>query len=206
MQDIINSSLDILPERYNKFTSFSNIYRIGKYGRQRYWIIVLIALLAGILFLPWTQNIRSKGTVTTLRPEQRPQEVNAFIGGRVEKWFVKEGDLVKAGDTILQLTEIKVDYLDPQLIQRTGEQLSAKQSTINFYQDKVTTAGTQVTALMQALNLKEQQLRNKLMQLQLKIQSDSAKANAAEKEFSVASEQLKRQQVMKKQVLYRRFS
>ena len=44
------------------------------------------------MFLPWTQNIRAKGQVTTLKQEQRPQQINTIIAGRVEKWWVKEGE------------------------------------------------------------------------------------------------------------------
>ena len=64
-------------------------------------ILALLVLGFVILLLPWTQNIRSDGQVLTLRPEQRPQTINALIGGRIEQWFVKEGDLVQRGDTIM---------------------------------------------------------------------------------------------------------
>jgi hypothetical protein len=40
-----------------------------------------------------------KGAVTTLKPNQRPQSIQSVISGRIEKWYVKEGDFVK--DTIL---------------------------------------------------------------------------------------------------------
>jgi multidrug efflux pump subunit AcrA (membrane-fusion protein) len=75
-----------------------------------------------ILFLPWTQNISGTGYVTTLKPDQRPQTIHTAIAGRIEKWYVKEGDFVNKGDTILQLGEVKVDYFDPSLIQRTIDQ------------------------------------------------------------------------------------
>ena len=52
-------------------------------------ILVLIAL-----FLPWTQNISGTGSVTTLKPGQRPQSIQSVISGRLEKWYVKEGDFV----------------------------------------------------------------------------------------------------------------
>ena len=56
----------------SNYTSFSKIYRHNKRSRIRYWFYGFIILLLIILFLPWTQNIRAKGTVTTLRQEQRP--------------------------------------------------------------------------------------------------------------------------------------
>ena len=150
-------------------------------------------MLAIVLFLPWTQNIRSKGKVTTLRQDQRPQQVNTIIGGRVEKWFVKEGDYVKKGDTILQLSEIKTDYLDPDLIKRTAEQLQAKQSSLQFYEGKITATETQIGALQNSLKAKLDQLQNKLLQTEVKIKSDSMDMLATENDWKIASLQYNRQ-------------
>jgi multidrug efflux pump subunit AcrA (membrane-fusion protein) len=142
------------------------------------------------LFLPWTQNIRSKGRVTTLRPEQRPQEINTIIGGRIVNWQVKEGDRVKKGDTLLQLTEVKESYLDPQLVQRTGEQLSAKQRSISFYQSKADAAASQLTALQREQQLKLEQNRNKLEQQTRTIEAAEQDLQAAKNEVSVNERQL----------------
>ncbi len=181
---------------YPQWSSFKKVYRYNKRSRVRYWFYGLMTALAIILFLPWTQNIRAKGTVTTLRQEQRPQQLNTIIPGRVIKWYVKEGDYVKAGDTILQLAEIKDDYLDPQLLSRTKEQLSAKSLTMDYYKNKVGTSGTQISALGEALQLKMDQLRNKLQQLQLKVQSDSMESIAAANDFKIATQQFSRQKAM----------
>jgi len=181
---------------YPQWSSFKKVYRYNKRSRVRYWFYGLMTALAIILFLPWTQNIRAKGTVTTLRQEQRPQQLNTIIPGRVIKWYVKEGDYVKAGDTILQLAEIKDDYLDPQLLSRTKEQLSAKSLTVDYYKNKVGTSGTQINALGEALQLKMDQLRNKLQQLQLKVQSDSMESIAATNDFKIATLQFSRQKAM----------
>ena len=181
---------------YPQWSSFKKVYRYNKRSRVRYWFYGLMTALAIILFLPWTQNIRAKGTVTTLRQEQRPQQLNTIIPGRVIKWYVKEGDYVKAGDTIRQLAEIKDDYLDPQLLSRTKEQLSAKSLTVDYYKNKVGTSGTQINALGEALQLKMDQLRNKLQQLQLKVQSDSMESIAAANDFKIATQQFSRQKAM----------
>ncbi|MFN9589489.1 MAG: hypothetical protein ACK56A_03790, partial [Bacteroidota bacterium] len=59
--------------------SFQTIYHIKRKSRIKKWMTgTLIALLI-ILFLPWTQNIRATGSVTTLQQDQRPQEVNSVI-------------------------------------------------------------------------------------------------------------------------------
>ena len=87
------------------------------------WLVVAFFLM---LFLPWTQNIRSKGLVTALRPDQRPQTIHSIISGRIEKWYVAEGDYVAAGDTILRISEIKDEFFDSLLLPRTQQQVDAK--------------------------------------------------------------------------------
>ena len=89
------------------------------------------------MLLPWTQNIRSRGQVTTLKPDQRPQTIHSIIAGRIEKWYVQEGDMVKKGDTILFVSEIKDEYFDPNLLSRTQEQLESKEMSVKSYMEKV---------------------------------------------------------------------
>lgn len=155
-----------------------------------------MAFAAIIMFLPWTQNIRAKGKVTTLRQEQRPQQVNTIIGGSVEKWYVKEGDFVSKGDTIVQLSEIKADYLDPELVERTGEQITAKQYSMQYYQSKITATENQIGALQATLKVKLSQLQGKLLQAEVKIKSDSADMVAAENDWKIATFQFNRQKAM----------
>ena len=87
--------------------AFGSVYMVDKYSNIRRWFIAIIVFLVVLMFLPWTQNIRARGYVTTLKQEERPQELNAIIPGRIVKWYVREGDWVKKGDTIVQLAEVK---------------------------------------------------------------------------------------------------
>ncbi len=176
--------------------AYQHIYLYNQRSRVPYWLFGLLIAFILILFLPWTQNIRSTGSVTTLRQEQRPQQINTIIAGRLVKWHVKEGDAVRPGDTLVQITEVKEEYLDPRLLQRTQEQLTAKQQTIDYYKNKIGTAETGIDALQSALILKQNGLRNKLQQLQLKAQSDSAEAVAATNDYNIASLQFARQKAL----------
>ena len=83
----------------------------GKVLKRLLFIFSGVILI--ILFLPWTQNIQTKGKVTTLNPGQRPQSIEATIAGRIDKWYVREGQFVKKGDTIMQISEVKSEYFDP---------------------------------------------------------------------------------------------
>jgi multidrug efflux pump subunit AcrA (membrane-fusion protein) len=155
---------------------------------------ILALLIVGfiILILPWTQNIRSNGQVLTLRPEQRPQTINALIGGRIEKWFVKEGDLVKKGDTILFISEIKDGYFDPKLVNRSEQQLKNKELSVVSYGGKVQSLDKRIDALIETGKLKVQQARIKAQQAQLKLKSDSIENQAAIQNYQIAKDQYER--------------
>lgn len=145
-----------------------------------------------IMFIPWTQNIRGGGNVTTVRPDQRPQIIHSLIPGRVEKWFVQEGDFIHAGDTILFISEIKDDYFDPELLGRTQQQLKAKEMSVESYMEKVKALDTQIDALVETGKLKLEQADNKLKQSYLKVQSDSIEYEAAKVDFQIAQQQYDR--------------
>ncbi|MBA4853406.1 HlyD family secretion protein [Emticicia sp. BO119] len=181
--------------------SFRDIYFINRQSKVKYWAYSLLGLMVFAAFLPWTQNIKSRGKVTTLRQEQRQQGVYSAITGRVMKWYVKEGDLIKKGDTIAYLHEVKVEYLDPNLIDRTRQQINAKEIANENYLSKANTTNEQIRAMEEAQRLKVAQINNKISQTKAKIQADSMDMLAARNDFSIANEQLKRQKQLYEQGL-----
>ncbi|MFZ9877056.1 MAG: HlyD family secretion protein [Chitinophagaceae bacterium] len=178
------------------YSAHEHVYRYDRKSRVRNWFFGILIGMVIILFLPWTQNFRSNGLVTTLYQDQRPQQVNTIIGGQLIKWYVKEGDFVRAGDTLIQLAEVKPDYLDPALLERTAEQLEGKAQSVEFYKQKAGTAEQQLQALEKGIGLKLEQLKNKLTQLELKVQADSAETVAATNDLKIASVQFERQRVL----------
>ncbi len=157
-------------------------------------LVYLFLAILVIMFIPWTQNIRADGNLTALMPGQRPQTIQAIIDGRLEAWYVQEGDYVKEGDTILHISEIKADYLDPNLVERTGDQVKAKISTAASYKDKVNALENQIVALKESLTLKLTQARNNLTQTRLKVISDSTDFVAAGVNADIAKLQFDRMQ------------
>lgn len=178
------------------FKSYEHIYLYNEDSKVKRWFYFCVLVFIIFLFLPWTQNIRAGGTVTTLYQDQRPQQVNTIIGGRVMKWYIKEGDYVQAGDTLVQLAEVKADYLDPNLLDRTKEQLVGKQQSVEYYKSKVGVTDQQINAIASGLELKLSQLANKLNQLELKVQADSAEAAAANNDYIIGQKQYQRQKLM----------
>ncbi len=176
--------------------STGKIYHIHRKSSVRKWFFISAVSVVVLLFLPWTQNIKVKGSVTTLYQEQRPQQLNSPIPGRIVSWNVKNGDFVKKGDIILQIAEIKDDYLDPRLVQRTEEQVSAKKGVRDYYEAKITTVNSQMKALVAARDLKINQLKIKSSQLNNKLTGEEAELAAAENDLKLAEDQYNRQKKM----------
>ena len=148
----VDSKVDLKAYKATKHIFSKHYY---KYFNRFLLAIAITGLI--MLFLPWTQNISGQGLVTTLKPSQRPQTIQSQIPGRIEEWFVQEGDYVEKGDTILRISEIKVDYFDDKLIERTSDQINAKSSSVEAYQSKVDALERQIVAL------KQEQENEKLM-------------------------------------------
>lgn len=175
-----------------KLSSYDKIYGkdiesiIPKWG---YYIFGGIFLF---LFLPWTQNIKTQGTVIGLEQNQRAQEINSPIAGKIIKWNIIEGDYVKMGDTLASISEIKPEYLDPELMQRTLDQIEAKEAYVEFYKEKIKTIEKQLQALEEGNELKLKQLDNKLRQLDNKLAGQRSELKSMETNFELAKDQFSR--------------
>ncbi|MEM6772523.1 MAG: biotin/lipoyl-binding protein, partial [Bacteroidota bacterium] len=155
-------------------------------------IISVFVFGVGMMFAPWTQNFRAKGNVTTLNPADRPQTIHASIPGRVEAWFVFEGDTVKAGDTIARLSEIYTDYLDPELPQRTVKARDAKANSADAYLEKANFLGRQIASLREEAELKQQDAERKLEISQFKVLTYEADLEQQETQVAIADIQFNR--------------
>ena len=179
-------------ETGKKYSAYNSIYRVDIESRIKNIFWGLFFVLIFILFVPWTQNINTSGIVTTQFQEQRPQQINSIIPGKIIKWWVKEGDFVQKGDTIVELADTKDDYLDPRLIERTNDQLIAKKQKVEFYDNKITNIKGQIIAIEEGFKLKEAAIRNKIQQLERKILIDSAELAAANVDLQVGTNQYNR--------------
>ncbi|KGO94926.1 HlyD family secretion protein [Flavobacterium subsaxonicum] len=184
-----------------KYASITSVARRPHYKLLNRIIVGFLVFLVACLFLPWTQNIDGRGAVTTLKPDHRPQTVHNAIAGRIEKWFVQEGDYVNKGDTILFISEIKEDYFDPNLISNTKQQVDAKKMAYDSYGEKVGSLEVQAKSLLTERQLKLEQGRNKIKQALLKIKSDSMDLEAVKTQLRIANTQFDRSTALNKEGL-----
>ena len=197
-----------LSDNYNRKLESLATYKTiqGLSNRPHYKIlnkVIIGSCILGILilFVPWTQNISGSGSVTTLKPNQRPQTIHSSIAGRIEKWYIQEGDFVKKGDTILFISEVKEDYFDPNLVENTQNQVNAKKSSLQSYDGKVGALNSQMTSLSKEKDLKLSQARNKIKQGLLKIKSDSIDLEAVKTQLKISNTQFNRSTQLNKEGL-----
>lgn len=193
---MLNLSKNSIAGRFDtsRYKSFSSVQSVKSNKTIAVILGTILGLTILLLFLPWTQNIRARGYVTTLKPDQRPQAVHSIIAGRIERWYVQEGDYVARGDTILFISEVKDDYLDPKLLDRTTQQIEAKELTQKSYDEKVKALEGQVEALRTMQRLKNEQALNSVLQAELQITADSIAFVVAKRKYEIQEAQLKRSQ------------
>ncbi|WP_299115267.1 HlyD family secretion protein [uncultured Winogradskyella sp.] len=180
-RNALNKEVDL-----SKFKSAALVFNKDYYKLWRRFLAGFTIVGFITLFLPWTQNISGRGKVTTLTPEQRPQTIQSPIPGSIQQWFVREGDEVKKGDTIMKIAEIKSEYFDPNLVQRTQNQRDAKAFAVESYAGKVKAQDVRISALSSERRLKLEQAQNKIYQSELKVQADSIDLEAAKTNLSIA--------------------
>lgn len=77
----------------------------------------IVIVVAFLIYVPWVQTTSGFGVVTTLSPNERRQDINALVPGRIEEWYVRDGSTVKKGDPIVRIADV-----DPNLIERLQEE------------------------------------------------------------------------------------
>lgn len=112
-----------MPLRDQHIQYFNALSDIGvpKVMRAVAWIIIVVILAGGLFltFAPWVQSAAGAGSVTALNADDRLQDINALVSGRIAKWYVRDGTAVKKDDPIVELLDN-----DPKLIERLAQERS----------------------------------------------------------------------------------
>lgn len=134
----------------------------------------LCALLAVVaLFVtPWQQSVRGSGRVIAYAPVERQQAVEAPIDGRVIHWFVQEGDRVKRGDPLAELTDN-----DPEILARVRQERDAAQSQLDAADVAVRLTEARVASLRLA---SDAALENARLRVQMATDREAAAEQALE--------------------------
>jgi len=159
-------------------------------------VIVAIAwmLVAGIIvsvaimgLVPWVQTANGTGQVVALDPDDRQQQVTAFVPGRVERWYVQDGQHVAKGDPIARVAD-----LDPDLLSRLRAERAQVQAEIAAVQQGGAVAGIDVARTRQ-LFAEGLASRRDYEQTQIKVADAGAKLAEARAKLNRIDIQLNRQ-------------
>jgi membrane fusion protein, adhesin transport system len=151
------------------------------------WLIVLVIASVILLgFMPWQQTVTGKGEVTTLNPMNRPQTIEAPIDGIVSQWLVKEGDHVTVGQPLLELDEIKTEYLDESQLERYMAQREAQEYTINAAMETINALQAQQQALQASRGFAVPGAQAKANAATAKVNAANQKVQAAVKNLEIA--------------------
>jgi multidrug efflux pump subunit AcrA (membrane-fusion protein) len=89
-------------------------------------LIIILMFIIACMFLPWIQTTKAMGTITTIKPEDRLQQIVAPVNGRIEKWYIQDGSRVRAGDKIVEIQDI-----DSQNIERINNEILATKERVS---------------------------------------------------------------------------
>jgi len=114
----------------DSFTNFNQI-KIPNYVKliKRIFIIFFSTLLVILVFTPWQQTTKGFGYVIANDPNERTQDINSPISGRIKKIYVSDGAKVKKNDIIAEIVDN-----DPQILERIRQERDAKKRKLQIAQ------------------------------------------------------------------------
>lgn len=104
------------------FTNFNNINTPKPIKVLPKLILIFLGLTIMILCLtPWQQTSKGYGYIIASDPNHRAQNISAPINGRIKKWYVKDGSIVKKDDKLVEIVDN-----DPLILERIKSERDAK--------------------------------------------------------------------------------
>ncbi|MDQ1159267.1 RND family efflux transporter MFP subunit [Sphingomonas sp. SORGH_AS 950] len=177
-----------LPEHLAHFRTLASL-RPPRVAVAIAWILTVgIAVVVFILFaVPWLQTAQGRGQVVALDPEDRAQDVTALVPGRVERWYVQDGQPVKRGDPIARIVD-----LDPNLLSRLAAERAQVEAEIASVRQSQAVAQIDVNRTRQ-LFAEGLASRRDYEQAQIKVSDSGAKLAESRAKLNRIDVQLNRQ-------------
>lgn len=165
--------------------------RVPRVMRAIGWIILIGVMMAVafLTFTPWTQTTSGFGTVTALNPNDRLQEINALVPGRISEWYVRDGSHVNVGDPIVEIVDV-----DPQLLTRLEAERSQVVAKLEAAETAVQTAEIDLRRMEDLFN-EGLAARREYEQARIRVEELRARVAEAAAELTRADVNLSRQSV-----------
>ncbi|MBX7223114.1 MAG: HlyD family secretion protein [Blastocatellia bacterium] len=158
----------------------------------RILIVFALTITLGLVFVPWQQSVTGAGRVIVFSPMDRPQNIEAQIPGRLVSWKVVEGQTVKGGELIAELTDLDSKFLDPEQPRRLQAQKEALLSRKAAAEVRATALEKQIAALTGSREAAVPAAMEKALQTQDRLKAAEQSLQAAEQSFQTAKLNLER--------------
>ncbi|MFN7938607.1 MAG: HlyD family efflux transporter periplasmic adaptor subunit [Bryobacteraceae bacterium] len=137
--------------------------------------VLLVVMPVALLVAPWQQNVAGQGKVSAIHPSDRQQAIDSPVEGRVLRWHVVEGTKVKAGDPVVDVSDIDAAFLSRIVQEREnilrrieaakarevslGERIAgldgSRRNSLDANQSRIETAADRIQAAEKALTAAE---------------------------------------------------
>jgi len=139
---------NVVPYYYTTALRMAHAPKTAAPLARGFGLTLLIIILIAFIPNTWQQNVAGSGIVTSFVPAARPQTIDAQIDGRIIKWYVNEGTIVKPGDTIATLRDIDTKFLADNFVEY---QQAIRENTVREVELEVVQAENKVRQAEQKL-------------------------------------------------------
>lgn len=154
----------------------------------RFTLAVFFLLIPFFLCAPWQQTVLGTGRVVAFAPLERQQFIEAPIEGRITKWYVMEGSVVKQGDLIVEITDN-----DPLFLNRLSEEKSAVESRIQALEARADSIKMRINSLIASKDNGFSAARSRSLMAKDRIEAAEQALDASEAVYKTAQLNLNRQ-------------
>jgi len=137
----LNNSSQIENYSFESVKAYTNFNLLGVLSKTVFIFIFIFFLI--LIFTPWQQTSNGSGVVTALDPNDRVQSITANVTGRIVKWYVLDGEKVKASAPIVEIVDNDPNYIsrlqlerDAALAKYQAIKTSAETALINYKRQK----------------------------------------------------------------------
>lgn len=109
-------------------------------ARTVMWFLLMVLIV--LIATPWQQTAWGDGRVIAYAPVEREQRIEAPVEGRIAKWYVQDGSVVKEGDPIADISDN-----DPDIVVRLRGERAAVQKRLDAGDARKTAVEARAKAL-----------------------------------------------------------
>ena len=81
-------------------------------------VISTLFILVLLVVTPWVQTSRGYGQLIAYNPNDRVQDINSPVPGRIQKWYVRDGSALKKGDPIVEIVDNDPNFIERLKVER----------------------------------------------------------------------------------------